>query len=100
MTIVAHGIGGVRDLPVPAWLFFYGAVVVLIASFVALGVLWKEPRLERAERGRPLPGTLQRFLLSPILRASLRALSFGLLVVVGLAAVVGEPSARGFDGSG
>ena len=94
MTIVAHGIGGVRDLPVPAWLFFYGAVVVLIASFVALGVLWKEPRLERAERGRPLPGTLQRFLLSPLLRASLGALSFGLLVVVGLAAVVGEPSAR------
>src|SRR5918998_1696476 len=36
--MLAHGIGVVDDLPVPAWLFYYGAALVLIFSFVALGV--------------------------------------------------------------
>jgi hypothetical protein len=39
VTPLAHGIGAVRDLPVPMWLFYYGAGVVLIVSFVALGAL-------------------------------------------------------------
>ena len=94
MTLVAHGIGGIRDLPVPGWLFFYGAALVLVVSFVAFAVLWKEPRLERAERGRPLPHGLQRVLLSPALHAVTKTVSFGLLVVVGLAAILGEPSAQ------
>lgn len=28
---LAHGIGSVRDLPVPGWLFLYGAAIVLQA---------------------------------------------------------------------
>ena len=36
----AHGIGGATDLPIPGWLFAWGATAVLILSFVALGVLW------------------------------------------------------------
>src|SRR3954451_23975357 len=42
----AHGIGGASDLPIPGWLFAWGATAVLIVSFVALGVLWPKPRLE------------------------------------------------------
>jgi hypothetical protein len=42
----AHGIGGASDLPIPAWLFAWGATAVLILSFVALGVLWPKARLE------------------------------------------------------
>ena len=88
---LAHGIGAIQDLPVPAWLFYYGAALVLVASFVALGVLWKEPRLERA-RERPLSPGLQRVLLSPVLRVVLGALSVALLVLVVAAALVGEDS--------
>ena len=94
MIPLAHGIGGIRDLPVPGWLFFYGAALVLIVSFVALAVLWTEPRLDAAAGGRPLPTWLQRVLLSPVLHATVKALSFGLLVVVSLAATIGEPSAQ------
>lgn len=47
----AHGIGGRRDLPVPEWLFVFGAGTALIVSFVALSTLWREPRFEhRTER--------------------------------------------------
>ncbi len=42
----AHGIGGRADLPVPLGYFLVGAGVVLVISFVALALLWKEPRLQ------------------------------------------------------
>jgi hypothetical protein len=57
--LLAHAIGGVRDLPIPLWLFYYGGAIVLVLSFVALGVLWRRPRLEGADEGRPLPPALQ-----------------------------------------
>jgi hypothetical protein len=47
----AHGIGGASDLPIPGWLFAWGATAVLILSFVALGVLWPKPRLEAMGHG-------------------------------------------------
>ena len=91
-SVLAHGVGSVQDLPVPQWLFFYGASVVLVVSFVALALLWSRPVLERYRGGWILPGGLQRFLLSPGLRAILGALSFLLLVLVFSAALVGDRS--------
>ena len=58
MTPLAHGIGVVRDLPIPAIYFFVGAVVVLVASFVLLVVLWRRPLLEARSHGRALPAAL------------------------------------------
>jgi hypothetical protein len=89
---LAHGIGAVKDLPLPLWLFYYTGAIVLVVSFVALGVLWTKPRLENSEWERPLPDWLQRVLLSTALRVVLGALSFSLLVLVFLAALLGEPS--------
>ena len=89
---LAHGIGGVRDLPVPLWLFFYGAGLVLVLSFVALGALWRRPVLERRQQGRALPAWLQRFLLGWEVRFALGAVSVGLLVLVFAAALLGEDS--------
>ncbi len=48
----AHGIGGRADLPVPIEFFLYGAAVVLIVSFIALALLWPEPRLQGGPRVR------------------------------------------------
>jgi hypothetical protein len=89
---VAHGIAAVKDLPVPWWLFVYGALIVLIVSFVALGGLWKRPQLEQRAEGRPLGPRWQRILLGPELRILLGALSFGLLALVFSAAAFGDDS--------
>jgi hypothetical protein len=89
---LAHGIGGVKDLPVPLWLFFYGAAVVLVVSFVALGVLWRKPVLETHERGRVLPDWLQRVILGPELRFVLGAISVALLALTFATAAFGEDS--------
>ncbi len=43
---LAHGLVGRQDLPIPQWLFAWGAALVLVVSFMALALLWREPRLE------------------------------------------------------
>ena len=87
--IVAHGIGSVRDLPVPAWLFLWGAAIVLVASFVLLGALWRRPLLARHAAGRPLPVGLERALRSQAVRIVLGAASASLLLLVFLAGLLG-----------
>jgi hypothetical protein len=53
--VVAHGVGSRQDLPLPFGLAVAGAATALIVSFVALAVLWREPRLDGAHAGRLLP---------------------------------------------
>lgn len=90
--LLAHGIGGLRDLPVPTWLFSYGGAIVLVLSFAALGALWRTPRLEGAGEGRPLPDAVQRVLLSPVLGGLLKTASALLLGFMLVAAIFGDRS--------
>jgi hypothetical protein len=58
---LAHGLGGRSDLPLPGWLFAWGAALVLALSFFALAALWNSPKLETAvvrERFR-IPGFVE-----------------------------------------
>ncbi len=66
--------------------------MVLIVSFVALAVLWPEPRLSR-DRWRPLPGRVGRLLGSRALEAAAGALGVLLLALVIVAGVAGTQSA-------
>ena len=79
----AHGIGGATDLPIPGWLFAWGATAVLILSFVALGVLWPKPRLE-SMGSRPAL-TLPRF-AEPAAVSLARSLARGSLRPIGQSA--------------
>jgi len=78
---VAHGIVGRSDLPIPEWLFGWAAAVVLVVSFVALAVLWPQPKLARASF-RPLPRLSRVVLSRPV------DLLCGLIGVLLLAVVV------------
>ena len=50
--LLAHGIGERGDLPLPLYLFTWAMVLALVISFVALGVLWTEPRFAASARGK------------------------------------------------
>lgn len=89
MRILAHGIGVVRDLPIPAIYFFVAATLVLGFSFVLLLALWKRPLLEAHAGGRALPETPSRFLLSLPVRCVLGALSVGLFALTLATALFG-----------
>jgi hypothetical protein len=60
---VAHALVARKDLPIPTWLFAWGASIVLIISFFALSAAWRKPRFEK-ERWRPVGAELSRVLLS------------------------------------
>lgn len=54
--IVAHGLSGRADLPVPVGYFLVGAGVAIVASFVVLAFLWPEPRLQAPRYSAGVPG--------------------------------------------
>jgi hypothetical protein len=78
-VLPAHGVGSREDLPLPFHLLLVGAGLALVVSFVALGALWKQPRLHR-EDGRLLPILVSLALDSAPVRAVFVALS---LVITG-----------------
>jgi hypothetical protein len=84
ITLFAHagGLLGRSDLPIPEWLFGWAAAMVLVISFVALAVLWPEPKLEGETRWRPLPGGVGRVLGSRPVEILCGAIGAGLLGVV------------------
>ena len=85
---LAHGIQAKRDLPIPEWLFGWGAALVLIVSFVALAVLWPKPRLQ-GDEWRPLP-RVGRALASRPVEVACGAIGALLLVLVVYAGLAGE----------
>jgi hypothetical protein len=89
VSLLAHGIGVVRDLPIPAAYFFVGAAVVLGVSFILLFYLWRRPLLEAHADGRRLPHALSAVVLSRAVRVVLGALSAGLLVLTLATALFG-----------
>ena len=91
MSLVAHGIGVVRDLPIPAAYFFVGAAIVLVASFVLLFYLWRRPLLEAHAGGRRLPPSISAIVLSRLVRVVLGAFSVGLLLLTLATALFGTP---------
>ena len=75
------------DLPVPLLAVLVAGALAVVASFVALGALWRTSRL-RADAGTPLPLGLQRVVDNPGLRGVLRAVVLAAtLFVVGVALV-------------
>jgi hypothetical protein len=89
VTPLAHGIGGVRDLPVPESFFFTTAAIVLVVSFILLGALWRRPLLESRAGGSPLPRALSAVVLSCALRLVLQSVSVGILVLTLATALFG-----------
>jgi hypothetical protein len=84
-TLLAHGVGGRQDLPIPLSSAVTGAVVALLATFVILATAWRTSRFRGEQAGRPLPGWLARLLDAPAFRWGLRIvglLAAGWLVVV------------------
>jgi hypothetical protein len=83
----AHGLGARTDLPLPVWMFTYGAAAALLISFAGLAVFWRSARLEQGIAGRVVlePGPLSR-----ALGMAGRVLGLALYLMVVVASVVGD----------
>lgn len=86
-VILAHGLGGRTDLPLPLWLVLYGGAAVVIISFAALSLLWPRPRWAGGDPGVAVD------VPRPVGRAvwlAARAIGVGLLVLLVATAVFGD----------
>ncbi|HYY09405.1 MAG TPA: hypothetical protein VE781_00625 [Kineosporiaceae bacterium] len=93
-ALPAHGIGSREDLPLPLGWAVAGAAAAVVASFVLLGLLWREPRLDAATAGRPLPAGLARVLDAPAFRRVLAGLGLVAAAWTLLALVAGREDTR------
>ena len=84
-----HGIGGSKDLPIPAELTVAGAAAALAVSFIVLALAWRKPRYDAATQGRPVPRWWQDTVDGPVFGWTLRGLGLAFFLYVGWAAVAG-----------
>ncbi len=92
LPLVAHGIGGRLDLPVPLTFFAAGAIAVLIITFLALATLWPNPRLQDGPKQQPTGRTISLGALN-----MLGVVGFLLVIVAGIGTLArggGELGAR------
>ncbi|WP_330231726.1 hypothetical protein OHA40_04050 [Nocardia sp. NBC_00508] len=82
MTVLAHGLGGATDLPIPLSYALVGAAWALTFSFAVLVLVWREPRLEPRSPGVALPSFVGAVVDSRAVRAAISVLSVAVTVAV------------------
>ncbi|MGY1946013.1 hypothetical protein [Nocardia asiatica] len=82
MTVLAHGIGGAADLPIPLSYALVGAAWALTFSFAVLAFAWREPRLEPRSPGIALPAIVAAVVDSRTVRAAIALVSVAATVGV------------------
>jgi hypothetical protein len=78
-TVLAHGVGGSQDLPLPFDLVLQAGAVTVVLSFLAVSTLWRVPR---ASAERRLPGGWDAAMRSTWWRRPLQAAVLVLAVYV------------------
>jgi hypothetical protein len=87
--VLAHGVGGGRDLPIPFEYAIVGAAWALVISFGLLAFAWRTSRFRGDESGRPLPHAVAAVVDSPWTRGVLRLLALALTALFLVALLLG-----------
>lgn len=74
-ALLAHGLGGSTDLPIPYTYALIGAAWTLTFTFVVVALAWRRPRFDPAKPGLALPSWVTTTLDSPVTRWSLSLLA-------------------------
>lgn len=74
--VVAHGLGGARDLPIPAEYAIIGAAWALVISFAVAAFAWRRSSFRGDASGKALPVFVTSVVDSPLTHGLIRA--FGL----------------------
>ena len=85
-SVLAHGLGGSTDLPIPYAFALVGAAWALTFKFAVVAFAWRRPRFDPAKPGRPLPQWVTAAADAPLIRW---AVAVATLVVAAWIAVAG-----------
>jgi hypothetical protein len=69
-AVLAHGLGGSSDLPVPYAYAMVGAAWALTFTFALVAFAWRRPRFDPDKPGRPLPEVITALVDSRAIRAT------------------------------
>jgi hypothetical protein len=88
-AVLAHGLGGSSDLPIPYTYALIGAAWALTFTFAVVALAWRRPRFDPMRPGRPLPAWVNTVVDAPATRWTVAIATLLLAVWVAIAAVVG-----------
>jgi hypothetical protein len=91
VAVLAHGLGGSTDLPIPYAYALIGAAWALTFTFAVVAFAWRKPRFDPAKDGRPLPASVTKVVDAPATRCVLALLGLLFAVWVAMAGVFGKP---------
>lgn len=91
-ALLAHGVGGRQDLPIPFSYALIGSATAVAISFVGAAWLWRTPRLRDDKAGHPVPSAIETFADNTITRWVLRTMGLGATAFVAIAAIFGPNS--------
>jgi hypothetical protein len=72
--VIAHGLGGARDLPIPAEYAIIGASWALVISFAVAAFAWRRSIFRGDDSGKALPRWVTRTVDSPLTHAVVRTI--------------------------
>lgn len=93
VAVLAHGLGGSTDLPIPYAYALIGAAWALTLTFAVVVFAWRKPRFDPDRPGRPLPQRITTMVDSTLTRWTVRGLGLLLALWVVLVGVFGPQDA-------
>ncbi|KMO73100.1 hypothetical protein BST22_17505 [Mycolicibacterium chubuense] len=91
--LLAHGLGGSTDLPIPVTYALIGAAWALTFTFAVVALAWRSPRFDPERPGRALPRRVTAVVDAPATRWVLAVVSLLLTGWVAMAAFLGPQTA-------
>jgi hypothetical protein len=90
-AVLAHGLGGSTDLPIPYAYALIGAAWALTFTFAVVAFAWKKPRFDPGKDGRALPLWVTSVVDAPAVRWALALAGLLFAGWVAMAALFGKP---------
>jgi hypothetical protein len=87
--VLAHGLGGATDLPIPFTYALIGGAWALTFTFAVVALAWRKPRFDPQKPGRPLPERVTAVIDAPLTRWVVALAALLLAIWVAIAAVLG-----------
>ena len=93
-AVLAHGLGGSTDLPIPLSYALIGAAWALTFTFAVVALAWRRPRFDPDKPGRPLPQRVTTLIDAPATRWAVAIAALLFAVWVAIAAFTGPQDAN------
>ena len=98
VVVLAHGLGGSSDLPIPYTYALIGAAWALTFTFAVVALAWRQPRFDPDKPGRALPQWVTTVVDAPATRCALAAAGLLFAAWVAMAAFLGGPDGNPVPG--